>query len=434
MSSVQAHIDVIIASDSFPPALHAALQQTGATTTFWPLAAALRGGLSAGGEPLVILAPPNPRAMFESIEVLLERLADHPRPTLLLSTGEQPWLTRPHAPAGVPISYARAAGPADLAARLSTLIDLRAGLAVRDAAARTQMARAAAAAQRYKHQLELAGRIQRELTGRTLPRFGPVTCRALNKPLEYISGDIFEVAPLDADTLGFFVADATGHGLPAALLTTYIRRAMRRHALHDAAGGGAAGVLQTLNRELLEADLTESPFVAAICGTLHVPSLTVELSRAGTPYPLVRTALGEIQIVECEGCVLGVLEDEVFTNTRLQLRPGDTLVAHTDGLDALQRDRTMAVAQRGAGGLVGPFGESVAIAEAGSDSSSGGGGLTVIDAVAASPALASAWAECLAAQGPEEAIDFARMRFDTMRRLGEADDDLTIVALTIDAE
>jgi serine phosphatase RsbU (regulator of sigma subunit) len=174
--------------------------------------------------------------------------------------------------------------------------------------------------------------------------------------------------------------------------------------------------------------------VAAICGTLHVPSLTVELSRAGTPYPLVRTALGEIQIVECEGCVLGVLEDEVFTNTRLQLRPGDTLVAHTDGLDALQRDRTMAVAQRGAGGLVGPFGESVAIAEAGSDSSSGGGGLTVIDAVAASPALASAWAECLAAQGPEEAIDFARMRFDTMRRLGEADDDLTIVALTIDAE
>ena len=46
----------------------------------------------------------------------------------------------------------------------------------------------------------------------------------LFRPASHVSGDLYDVMRLDEDHIGFYMADAVGHGMPAALLTMFIKR------------------------------------------------------------------------------------------------------------------------------------------------------------------------------------------------------------------
>ena len=57
-------------------------------------------------------------------------------------------------------------------------------------------------------------------------RFGDVTFDVLFRPAGYVSGDLYDVQRLDEDHVGFYVADAVGHGVPAAMMTVLIKHGM----------------------------------------------------------------------------------------------------------------------------------------------------------------------------------------------------------------
>src|SRR5690606_16689880 len=76
-------------------------------------------------------------------------------------------------------------------------------------------------------ELRLASQLQREFLPRSLPCVGRVDFRVLFRPAGYVSGDIYDVERLDEDHVAFFLADAVGHGVPAALLTMYIKRSLQ---------------------------------------------------------------------------------------------------------------------------------------------------------------------------------------------------------------
>src|SRR5690606_19768247 len=71
---------------------------------------------------------------------------------------------------------------------------------------------------------ELAGAasIQREYRPRSLPVIEGIEMGIVYRPASYVSGDIYDIVELDADHTGFFLADAVGHGVPAALMTMVI--------------------------------------------------------------------------------------------------------------------------------------------------------------------------------------------------------------------
>ncbi|XAM00337.1 hypothetical protein OT109_02895 [Phycisphaeraceae bacterium D3-23] len=75
-------------------------------------------------------------------------------------------------------------------------------------------------------ELRMAAQLQREFLPAKLPEVGGVSFHVLYRPAGYVSGDIYDVMRLDEHHLGFFVADAVGHGVPAALMTIYIKRAL----------------------------------------------------------------------------------------------------------------------------------------------------------------------------------------------------------------
>src|SRR5439155_22239590 len=61
---------------------------------------------------------------------------------------------------------------------------------------------------------------------KSLPQDGSVHFHTLFRPAGYVRGDLYDVMRLDETHIGFYMADAVGHGMPAALLTMFIKNAL----------------------------------------------------------------------------------------------------------------------------------------------------------------------------------------------------------------
>ena len=79
---------------------------------------------------------------------------------------------------------------------------------------------------RIDEEMRLAARLQQDFLPKTLPQVGPVRFHTLFRPAGYVSGDLYDVMRLDETHVAFYMADAVGHGMPAALLTMFIKNAL----------------------------------------------------------------------------------------------------------------------------------------------------------------------------------------------------------------
>lgn len=209
-------------------------------------------------------------------------------------------------------------------------------------------------------ELRLAAQLQREFLPSKLPSAGPVQCKVLFRPAGYVSGDVYDVFQLDDHHLGIFLADAVGHGVPAALFTMYIKSVLRGGQLQYRAGHEPRIVpphelLALLNQEMIEQPVGKMRFASACYGVLDCETLQLHLARAGHPFPLVIRADGSGQFLESEGSLLGVFADRPFPTTTFQLQPGDQLLVYSDGFEEVLQSRVGRITQPQANELASEF-------------------------------------------------------------------------------
>lgn len=181
---------------------------------------------------------------------------------------------------------------------------------------------------RMHEELNLAAVIQQELLPAQLPQAPGLECGVLFRPATYVSGDIYDATRTDDGRLWFFVADAVGHGVPAALLTMVISRSLR-------AGAGTrtpAEAITALNADLVRAQRGRSRFATAVCGTIDINTLEVTLCTAGHPPALILGG-GAPRAIESGGALLGVFEGEPYQQETFTLQPGETLLLYSDGFE-----------------------------------------------------------------------------------------------------
>ena len=202
---------------------------------------------------------------------------------------------------------------------------------------------------RLDEELRLAARLQQDFLPKSLPQIGRVRFHTLFRPAGYVSGDFYDVMRLDEKHIGFYIADAVGHGVPAALLTMFIKHALMTKQI--IAGKGyrllsASETITRLNETLIEQDLSAATFATAVYCTLNIDTLKLTVCRAGHPHPVLLRASGAIESLEPEGGLLGVFAEQRFQETSVNLASGDRLVMFTDGIEVCFSDDVTADKER----------------------------------------------------------------------------------------
>jgi sigma-B regulation protein RsbU (phosphoserine phosphatase) len=183
-------------------------------------------------------------------------------------------------------------------------------------------------------ELNLAHRLQGSLLPQELPRFEKVAFAAGLRASGVVSGDFYDVFRLDERHAGFYVADAIGHGVPAALLTIFVKKGIRTKEIGTNSYRllTPGEVLGQLNADIIEAALSDTPFVTMFYGCIDLETREVEYSSGGHPWPVLVSADGSAEAVRGEGPLLGVFPAE-FTTNKITLKPLDRLVVYSDGVE-----------------------------------------------------------------------------------------------------
>jgi sigma-B regulation protein RsbU (phosphoserine phosphatase) len=189
--------------------------------------------------------------------------------------------------------------------------------------------------QRVDEEMRLAARLQQDFLPKKLPQLGDVHFSALFRPANYVSGDLYDVMRLDETHVGFYMADAVGHGIPAALLTMFMKNALvTKQIIAD--GYRLLEPRQTmahLNATLVGQNLSYATFATAVYGHVNTQTLEVTLCRGGHPNPILLRKDGSMELVGADGSLLGIFPDEQFTDATVTLSPGDRLFVYTDGIE-----------------------------------------------------------------------------------------------------
>ena len=174
--------------------------------------------------------------------------------------------------------------------------------------------------------LDRAREIQRSLLPDPLPTLPGFDLAARSDSAEEVGGDVFDVIRLTPDTVGLMIADASGHGLPAALEARDVVVGLRMGASWQMKIDATIG---RLNRILCSSTLS-SRFVSLVYGELdHHGSF--DYINAGHPAPLLSTTEGSQRLSD-SGRVLGVSPDSSYRVGHARIPPGGILIFYTDGV------------------------------------------------------------------------------------------------------
>jgi len=188
-----------------------------------------------------------------------------------------------------------------------------------------------------KEQLRLAGLVQRDFLPAHLPNSEGVRWAAMFLPAEWVSGDIYDIARIDEQHVGFYVADAVGHSMPAALLTIFIKQALQMRQTIDNSYRifAPAEVIKNLNQRMTGQKLSGYQFATCCYGLLNLKTRQLTFARAGHPYPILLRQGQPPQQLEARGSLLGVFDNAEFVQQSIQLEAGDRLLLYSDGVESL---------------------------------------------------------------------------------------------------
>jgi len=184
-------------------------------------------------------------------------------------------------------------------------------------------------------EMRLAAHLQQEFLPRSLPEIPGLRFAQVFRPASWVSGDIYDITRLDEDHIGFYVADVVGHGMPAAILTIFIKRALvtKRITAHHYEIIEPGEALAQLNNDLLEQQLSNFKFATCCYGILSIKSLRLRLASAGHPPPMLIGKDGSIREPQTKGSLLGVFPDQQYQSVEVQLQWGDKLLLYSDGVE-----------------------------------------------------------------------------------------------------
>jgi serine phosphatase RsbU (regulator of sigma subunit) len=183
-----------------------------------------------------------------------------------------------------------------------------------------------------EQELALAQDTQQSLLPRVVPQFENFRIHAFNQPTRYVGGDFYDFRRLcaepDSGAWMGVLADVSGKGMPAALLSSMVLGAL---SMEFRSGSEPSEALNRVNQLLCEKSL-DLQFVTLFLFLLAPDGAGQFISAGHNPSYLFRAATGRIERLVSDLYFLGMFDFATYQSSPLQLLKGDILVVYSDGL------------------------------------------------------------------------------------------------------
>jgi len=190
---------------------------------------------------------------------------------------------------------------------------------------------------RLKRELEFSVNLQKALLPDIPPLVGDFRVAAISKACHEVSGDFYDYVELNEDVVMILVADATGKGIPACMMTSMCRSFVRSLAERYV---NLKQFMLDLNRLVYE-NSDDAHYLTANVIVIDRHSNMCNIACAGHPPILAAQANGSIQLIKPDGPALGMWPNEFadFPTQALELEPGMQLCVFTDGINEALNDK-----------------------------------------------------------------------------------------------
>ncbi|PYV41866.1 MAG: hypothetical protein DMG06_15815 [Acidobacteria bacterium] len=183
-----------------------------------------------------------------------------------------------------------------------------------------------------EQELALARETQRSLLPHCLPQFDHFCIHAFNQPTRYVGGDFYDFLELNnGDWIGV-LADVSGKGIAASLLSSLLQGALH---MQCRSGAEPEEALNQVNQFLCEKTAAEK-FATLFLFALNPEGCGRFINAGHNPAYLFRADSQDIEELESGGLILGAFDFASYSSRPLRLGHGDLLVVYSDGVTEAQ--------------------------------------------------------------------------------------------------
>jgi serine phosphatase RsbU (regulator of sigma subunit)/predicted ester cyclase len=186
--------------------------------------------------------------------------------------------------------------------------------------------------ERIEQELQVARRIQQASLPKEVPELEDWEIIPYYQPAREVGGDFYDFFELEDGRVGVVVGDATGKGVPAALMMTATSSMLRAAA--QALGSSSPGEVLALVDEALLARIPPNVFVTCFYAIVDPKSGSLRYANAGHDLPYLRRRSGDAaEELRARGMPLGMMPDKMsYEEKEASVREGESVLFYSDGL------------------------------------------------------------------------------------------------------
>ena len=188
--------------------------------------------------------------------------------------------------------------------------------------------------ERFEEILEDALRIQTSILPKRTPKYAEFDIGGGSRAAEVVGGDFYDYIPITNHLFDLVIADASGHGLPAALQIRDVYMGLRMGLSRDYK---VSRTVERLNSIINRSKLA-TKFVSLFVAELETNGSIIYVN-AGHPAPFLLHHDGSVEYLREGGMVLGPMPDAAYLRGFAKLEPGAALVMYTDGITECYSER-----------------------------------------------------------------------------------------------
>ncbi|MDF2985310.1 MAG: domain S-box [Eubacterium sp.] len=181
--------------------------------------------------------------------------------------------------------------------------------------------------EKLRDDLSMARRLQCSLLPKNELKTDKVDFSFIYRPCETLGGDFLDIYQIDADHIGVYIADVSGHGVAASMLTMFLRTALDKSLLSP------AKALSQLYTYFNKNGFSDELYIAIFYGIINISNFTFTYANAGLNVCPIIFSKDNLQILRAPGIpISNWVEDPDYVEMTIDIKSKDRMFFYTDGI------------------------------------------------------------------------------------------------------